>query len=56
MTGRCPLILGERVQMLKDLQELIPDSVCLIGETDEQLGKMYLKMLEMGKAVLYQAL
>jgi|TARA_B110000285_G_C15141085_1_gene630789 superfamily II DNA or RNA helicase len=33
--GRCPLILGERVQMLKDLQLLIPDSVCLIGETDE---------------------
>ena len=35
VTGRCPLILGERVQMLKDLQELIPDSVCLIGESDE---------------------
>jgi superfamily II DNA or RNA helicase len=34
-TGRCPLILGERVQMLKDLQELIPESVCLIGESDE---------------------
>ena len=33
--GRCPLILGERIQMLKDLQALIPDSVCLIGETDE---------------------
>ena len=33
--GRCPLILGERVQMLKDLQELIPESVCLIGESDE---------------------
>jgi superfamily II DNA or RNA helicase len=26
VSGRCPLILGERVQMLKDLQELIPDS------------------------------
>ena len=39
MTGRCPLILGERVQMLKDLQELIPDSVCLIGETDETTRK-----------------
>ena len=35
VTGRCPLILGERVQMLKDLQEMIPDSVCLIGESDE---------------------
>ena len=34
-TGRCPLILGERVQMLKDLQEMIPESVCLIGESDE---------------------
>jgi superfamily II DNA or RNA helicase len=33
--GRCPLILGERIQMLKDLQALIPGSVCLIGETDE---------------------
>jgi superfamily II DNA or RNA helicase len=33
--GRCPLILGERIQMLKDLQALIPESVCLIGETDE---------------------
>ena len=34
-TGRCPLILGERVQMLKDLQALIPNSVCLIGESSE---------------------
>ena len=39
VTGRCPLILGERVQMLKDLQEMIPDSVCLIGETDESTRK-----------------
>ena len=39
VTGRCPLILGERVQMLKDLQDLIPDSVCLIGETDETTRK-----------------
>ena len=36
---RCPLILGERVQMLKDLQKLIPTSVCLIGETDESTRK-----------------
>jgi len=35
VTGRCPLILGERVQMLKDLQALIPESICLIGESDE---------------------
>jgi len=37
--NRCPLILGERVQMLKDLQTLIPESVCLIGETDESTRK-----------------
>lgn len=36
---RCPLILGERVQMLKDLQKLIPTSICLIGETDESTRK-----------------
>ena len=36
---RCPLILGERVQMLKDLQGMINDSVCLIGETDESTRK-----------------
>lgn len=36
-TGRCPLILGDRIQMLKDLQELIPESICLIGESDESL-------------------
>ena len=36
---RCPLILGERVQMLKDLQGMIKDSVCLIGETDESTRK-----------------
>ena len=34
-SGRCPLILGDRIQMLKDLQQLIPESVCLIGESDE---------------------
>ena len=39
VVNRCPLILGERVQMLKDLQEMIPDSVCLIGETDESTRK-----------------
>lgn len=34
-TNRCVLILGDRIQMLKDLQKLIPDSVCLIGESDD---------------------
>lgn len=34
--GRCPLILGERVQMLKDLQALIPNSITLIGSTTEE--------------------
>ena len=38
-TKRRPLILGERVQMLKDLQAMITDSVCLIGETDESTRK-----------------
>ena len=36
---RCPLILGERVQMLKDINKLIPQSICLIGETDESTRK-----------------
>lgn len=34
--GRCPLILGERVQMLKDVQALIPNSACVIGSTSEE--------------------
>lgn len=34
-TNRCVLILGDRIQMLKDLQKLIPESVCLIGESDD---------------------
>ena len=34
--GRRPLILGERVQMLKDLQALIPNSACMIGSTKEE--------------------
>ena len=37
--NRCPLILGERVQMLKDIQQLIPNSICLIGETNESTRK-----------------
>ena len=35
--GRCPLILGDRIQMLKDIQKLIPESICLIGESDESV-------------------
>lgn len=33
--GRCPLIIGDRVQMLKDLQKKIPESICVIGESDK---------------------
>lgn len=51
-TGRCPLILGERVQMLEDLQKLIPNSVCLLGKTDESTRKDVLE--NMGKT--YKAL
>jgi superfamily II DNA or RNA helicase len=51
--GRCPLIIGDRVQMLKDLQKLIPDSICVIGESDNEaredalanLGKTYKAIL-----------
>lgn len=51
--NRCPLIIGDRVQMLKDLQKLIPDSICVIGESDnavredalENLGKTYKAIL-----------
>jgi len=42
-TGRCPLILGERVQMLEDLQGMIPDSICLIGKTSEETRKQALE-------------
>jgi superfamily II DNA or RNA helicase len=31
--GRCPLILSERLEMLEELQKLIPRSVLLIGNT-----------------------
>ena len=31
--GRCPLILSERIEMLEDLQKLIPASVLLVGST-----------------------
>lgn len=41
--GRCILILGDRVEWLKELEQRIPDSVLLIGETknrDEILEKV----------------
>ena len=37
--GRCPLILSDRVNMLKTLQKLIKGSVLLIGETKEEQRK-----------------
>jgi superfamily II DNA or RNA helicase len=51
--NRCPLIIGDRVQMLKDLQKMIPDSICVIGESDNavredaltNLGKTYKAIL-----------
>lgn len=51
--GRCPLIIGDRVQMLKDLSKKIPNSICVIGESDktiredalENLGKTYKAIL-----------
>jgi superfamily II DNA or RNA helicase len=51
--GRCPLIIADRVQMLKDLQKIIPDSICVIGESENavredalaNLGKTYKAIL-----------
>ena len=51
--GRCPLIIGDRVDMLKKLQKLIPNSICVIGESSteiredalENLGKTYKAIL-----------
>jgi superfamily II DNA or RNA helicase len=51
--NRCLLIIGDRVQMLKDLQKKIPDSICVIGESDKvvredalaNLGKTYKAIL-----------
>jgi len=51
--GRCPLIIGDRVDMLKKLQKLIPNSICVIGESSteiredalEGLGKAYKAIL-----------
>lgn len=35
--GRRPLIVGERVQMLKSIQALIPKSILVIGETKDDV-------------------
>jgi superfamily II DNA or RNA helicase len=43
--GRCPLIIGERVQMLKDLQKQIPNSICVIGESDKEIREDALQNL-----------
>lgn len=40
---RCILILGERVEWLKELNKLIPRSVLLIGETQEEQRKEILE-------------
>ena len=37
--GRCILILGERLDWLRELNKIIPDSVLLIGETGEEQRK-----------------
>ena len=37
--GRCPLILADRVDMLKDLNKMIPNSVLMIGSTKEEERK-----------------
>lgn len=42
---RCPLIIGERVQMLKDLQTQIPASICVIGESDKEVREDALQNL-----------
>jgi superfamily II DNA or RNA helicase len=35
--GRCPLIIADRVDMLKRLQKLIPASICVIGESSNAI-------------------
>jgi len=37
--GRCILILGERLDWLRELNKIIPESVLLIGETGEEQRK-----------------
>lgn len=43
--GRCPLIIGDRVLFLKKLQEKIPYSICVIGETSKEVRETALKEL-----------
>lgn len=33
--NRCPLIIGERVQFLKDMSAMVPQTACLIGSTKD---------------------
>ena len=41
--NRRPLILSDRVQMLKDLQLMIPNGVCLLGESKEEVREEVLE-------------
>ena len=41
--GRVPLILSDRVQMLRELEKLIDSSICLIGETEDAEREVILK-------------
>jgi len=43
--NRCPLIIGDRVQMLKGIQKLIPDSICVLGESDNAIREEALLLL-----------
>lgn len=43
--GRCPLIICDRVDMLKKLQKLIPTSICVIGESSTEIREDALKNL-----------
>ena len=43
--GRCPLIIADRVDMLKKLQKLIPNSICVIGESSTEIREDALKGL-----------
>jgi superfamily II DNA or RNA helicase len=43
--GRCPLIIGDRVDMLKKLQKLIPASICVIGESSNEVREDALQNL-----------
>lgn len=43
--GRCPLIIGDRVDMLEKLRYRIPNSVCVIGKSTEEEREDALKGL-----------